>query len=116
MPISMSSFLGYMLSDYEDETFLPSFSGIATSKCNNCKTDYDELIETGLLGCENCYNVGKYLNLCACAALCCASVFYYSYFETKCPKVRGGPPRCRSPPALHFVSPQPEQNEMEDKL
>lgn len=46
-----------MLSDYEDETFLPSFSGIATSKCNNCKTDYDEFIETGLLGCENCYNV-----------------------------------------------------------
>ena len=43
--------------DYEDETFLPSFSGIATSKCNNCKTDYDEFIETGLLGCENCYNV-----------------------------------------------------------
>ena len=57
MPISMSSFLGNMLSDYEDETFLPSFSGIATSKCNNCKTDYDEFIETGLLGCENCYNV-----------------------------------------------------------
>ena len=44
MPISMSSFLA-------------SFSGIATSKCNNCKTDYDEFIETGLLGCENCYNV-----------------------------------------------------------
>lgn len=57
MPISMSSFLGNMLSDYEDEAFLPSFSGITTSKCNNCKTDYDEFIETGLLGCENCYNV-----------------------------------------------------------
>lgn len=36
--------------------------------------------------------------------------------ETKCPDVQSGCPGCRSPPALHFVSPQPEQNEMEDKL
>lgn len=57
MPISMSSFLGDMLSDYKDEAFLPSFSSIVTSECNNCKTSYDEFIESGLLGCENCYNI-----------------------------------------------------------
>lgn len=57
MPISMSSFLGDMLNDYSDEAFLPSFSSIATSECNNCKTSYDEFIESGLLGCENCYDV-----------------------------------------------------------
>ena len=56
MPISMSSFLGDMLGNYE-EAFLPSFSSIATSKCNTCGTDYDEFIERGLLGCENCYDV-----------------------------------------------------------
>lgn len=56
MPISMSSFLGDMLSDYE-EAFLPSFSSVATSECNTCGTDYDEFIESGLLGCENCYDV-----------------------------------------------------------
>ena len=56
MPISMSSFLGDMLGNYE-EAFLPSFSSVATSKCNTCGTDYDEFIERGLLGCENCYDV-----------------------------------------------------------
>ena len=56
MPISMSSFLGDMLSDYE-EAFLPSFSSVATSECNTCGTDYDEFIESGLLGCENCYDI-----------------------------------------------------------
>lgn len=57
MPISMSSFLGDMLNEYENEAFLPSFSSIATSECNKCGTDYDEFIETGLLGCENCYDI-----------------------------------------------------------
>lgn len=57
MPISMSSFLGDMLNDYEDEAFLPSFSSIATSECGKCGTVYDEFIESGLLGCENCYDV-----------------------------------------------------------
>lgn len=57
MPISMSSFLGDMLNDYRDEAFLPSFSSIVTSECNNCKTSYDEFIESGLLGCENCYDI-----------------------------------------------------------
>lgn len=56
MPISMSSFLGDMLGNYE-EAFLPSFSSVATSECNTCGTDYDEFIERGLLGCENCYDV-----------------------------------------------------------
>lgn len=57
MPISMSSFLGDMLNDYTDEAFLPSFSSIAASECNKCGTDYDGFIDTGLLGCENCYDV-----------------------------------------------------------
>ena len=69
------------------------------------------------IGCENCSNINKFLALCACAALCCASAFCLPYFWTKCPGVRGGSPGCRSPPALHFVSDQPtHRNKMEDKL
>ena len=57
MPISMSSFLGDMLSEYASESFLPSFNSAVATKCNSCKTNYDEFIESGLLGCEDCYDV-----------------------------------------------------------
>jgi protein arginine kinase activator len=55
MPIDFSSFFGGMLEDYEDSDFIPMISGVKELKCNNCNMTYDEFINTGKLGCPECY-------------------------------------------------------------
>lgn len=54
MPINFSSFLGDLLEEYND-SFLPSFIKQDTLKCNKCGLTYDEFVENGKFGCENCY-------------------------------------------------------------
>ena len=55
MPINFSSFLGDLLEEYNDSSFLPSFIKKNTLKCDNCGLTYEEFIENGKFGCENCY-------------------------------------------------------------
>ena len=55
MPINFSSFLGDFLE--EDTNFLPDFVKPENLICNNCGMTYDEFIETGKFGCDNCYEV-----------------------------------------------------------
>ena len=58
MPIDFSSFFGGLLEDsYKQEDFIPLFQEIKQLKCNNCNTTYDEFINNGKFGCEECYNV-----------------------------------------------------------
>ncbi len=54
MPINFSSFLGDLLEEYND-SFMPSFIKQNTLKCNKCGLTYDEFVENGKFGCENCY-------------------------------------------------------------
>lgn len=56
MPINFSSFLGDLLGEYND-SFMPSFIKQNTLKCDKCGLTYDEFVENGKFGCENCYEI-----------------------------------------------------------
>lgn len=56
MPISFSSFLSDIFDDYNDASFLPEITKPNKLKCKKCGLTYDEFINTGKFGCENCYN------------------------------------------------------------
>ena len=55
MPINFSSFLGDFFE--EEKEFLPSFIKQEKLICDKCGMTYDEFIDTGKFGCENCYEV-----------------------------------------------------------
>ena len=54
MPMNFADFLSDFFNSYENE-MLPSFIKEA-SRCNSCDTHYDEFVQTGLLGCPDCYD------------------------------------------------------------
>ena len=56
IPINFSSFLGDIFDDYNETGFLPEFTKTKTLKCSKCGLTYDEFINNGKFGCENCYN------------------------------------------------------------
>ena len=56
MPINFSSFLGDMFDEYNESNFLPQIVNNNSLKCKKCGLTYDEFINTGKFGCENCYN------------------------------------------------------------
>ncbi len=53
MPINFSSFL----SDFFNDSLLPSFVGTQTLQCNNCKTTFDDFVNSGEFGCSSCYDL-----------------------------------------------------------
>jgi len=57
MPIDFSSFLGDFLGLESNTEFLPNFIKKENLKCDNCGMTYDEFVETGKFGCDNCYNI-----------------------------------------------------------
>ena len=58
MPIDFSSFFGGLLDDeYNSKDFMPLFQKVKELRCNNCNMTYDDFINQGKLGCEECYNV-----------------------------------------------------------
>lgn len=56
MPIDFSSFFGDLLEGYEDNSFMPLLTANKQLKCNNCNMSFDELMEQGKFGCEECYD------------------------------------------------------------
>jgi len=56
MPINFSSFFGGLLDDYSEEEFMPLLKTAKELKCDNCNLTYDEFINQGKFGCEECYN------------------------------------------------------------
>ena len=56
MPINFSSFFGELLDDYSEEEFMPLLQNVKELKCDNCNLSYDEFINQGKFGCEECYN------------------------------------------------------------
>ncbi|MCI8362562.1 MAG: hypothetical protein HFJ41_05500 [Clostridia bacterium] len=57
MPINFSSFLGDVFDIYEDT--LPEIIKPKTLICDRCNITYDEFLQTGKFGCEECYEVFK---------------------------------------------------------
>lgn len=56
MPIDFSSFLGDFMGDYT-QAFSPLIADTKVIKCNKCNRTYNDFIETGKFGCDNCYEV-----------------------------------------------------------
>ena len=57
MPIDFSSFFGELMEDFETNDFMPLFDEVKTLKCDNCGYTFEDIVNTGKLGCGNCYNV-----------------------------------------------------------
>ena len=58
MPIDFSSFFGGLLDDeYDSQEFMPLFPKVKDLRCDNCNTSYEDFINSGKFGCEECYNV-----------------------------------------------------------
>ncbi len=57
MPIDFSNFFGDLLNEYENTDFMPTLSMPKVLKCNQCGLTFDDFIDTGKLGCDNCYSV-----------------------------------------------------------
>lgn len=53
MPIHFSNFLGDIWED--TEPFMPTFSKPKTLLCKKCNMTYEEFIQNGKFGCEECY-------------------------------------------------------------
>lgn len=56
MPIDFSSFFGDFLEDYEESSFMPLLTTNKQLKCNNCNMTFEEFMEQGKFGCEECYD------------------------------------------------------------
>lgn len=57
MPIDFSNFFGDLLNEYEDSGFMPALTMSKVQKCDQCGLTFDDFIETGKFGCDNCYNI-----------------------------------------------------------
>lgn len=53
MPINLSNFLGDIFED--TETFMPTLNKLGELKCKKCKMTYDDFIQNGKFGCDECY-------------------------------------------------------------
>lgn len=57
MPIDFSSFFGEFMEDFTTPEFMPLFNEIKALKCNNCGYTFEDIANTGKLGCGDCYEV-----------------------------------------------------------
>ena len=57
MPIDFSSFFGEFMEDFATPDFMPLLNEIKTLKCDECGYTFDDIVNTGKLGCGNCYSV-----------------------------------------------------------
>ena len=59
MPIDFSSFFGEFMEDFATPELItmPLFNEIKTLKCNQCGYTFEDIANSGKLGCGNCYEV-----------------------------------------------------------
>lgn len=57
MPIDFSSFFGEFMEDFATPEFIPLLNEIKALKCDNCGSTFEDIANTGRLGCGNCYEV-----------------------------------------------------------
>ena len=57
MPIDFSSFLGGFMDDLITPEIMPMLGNLKEITCDNCGTSFNDIINTGKVGCGNCYSV-----------------------------------------------------------
>lgn len=57
MPIDFSSFFGEVMEDFATPEFMPLLNEMKTLKCKSCGYTFEEIANTGKLGCGDCYEV-----------------------------------------------------------
>ncbi len=59
MPIDFSSFFGEVMEDFAmpELMSMPLFNEIKALKCDNCGYTFEDIANTGKLGCGNCYDI-----------------------------------------------------------
>ena len=54
---SFSNLFGSILEDFGELETMPMFNEIKQSVCNYCNTSFDDIVNTGRLGCPHCYDI-----------------------------------------------------------
>ena len=57
MPIDFSSFLGGFMDGFETPELIPMINQLKAFECDSCGYTFDDIDNTGKLGCQNCYDV-----------------------------------------------------------
>ena len=57
MPIDFSSFFGGFFEEFENQEFMPFLNDVKTLTCERCGYTFDDIVKTGKLGCQNCYDI-----------------------------------------------------------
>ena len=57
MPVDFSSFLGSFMENFATPEFIPMLNSLKTLKCDSCGYTFDDIVNTGMLGCKDCYDV-----------------------------------------------------------
>ena len=57
MPIDFSNFFEGFMDNFGSNEFIPMLSDLKTLKCNSCGYTFDDIANTGRLGCKDCYDV-----------------------------------------------------------
>ena len=55
MPIDFSDFLSGFMDGFMEPEFMPMINGIRSTKCKTCGTVFDDVLNTGILGCGDCF-------------------------------------------------------------
>ena len=56
MPIDFSSFFAGMLEEFQNTDFIPMFENVKEVQCKSCGYRFEDILNTGKLGCANCYD------------------------------------------------------------
>lgn len=57
IPMDFSDFFGEFMEEFSRPEFMPLLSDIKKLKCNNCGYTFQDIVDTGTLGCKDCYDV-----------------------------------------------------------
>ena len=57
MPIDFSNFFEGFMDNFGSSEFVPMLNELKTLKCNSCGYTFDDIANTGRLGCKDCYSV-----------------------------------------------------------
>jgi protein arginine kinase activator len=57
MPIDFSNFFEGFMDNFGSNEFMPMLNELKALKCNSCGYTFDDIANTGRLGCKDCYDV-----------------------------------------------------------